>query len=64
MGVTIMDVKRVKQILSSSAEIDVEYNGVSVWIDSLNEEDQTAMVHLQGPLEEKSTVEITELKEV
>lgn len=64
MGVTIMDVKRVKQILSSSAEIDVEYNGVSVWIDSLNEEDQTAMVHLQGPLEETSTVEITELKEV
>lgn len=60
-----MDVKRVKQILSSSAEIDVKYNGVSVWIDGLNEDGRTATVHLRGPrLEERTTVEIGELKEV
>jgi small acid-soluble spore protein H (minor) len=58
-----MDAKRVKQILSSSAEIDVVYNGASVWIDQLNEDGRTATVHLRGPLEERSTVEISELQE-
>ena len=33
-----MDVMRVKQILSSSAEIEVKYHGASVWIDQLNED--------------------------
>lgn len=58
-----MDAKRVKQILSSSAEIDVVYNGASVWIDQLNEDGRTATVHLRGPLEERSTVDISELQE-
>lgn len=58
-----MDVRRVKQILSSSAEIDVKYNGVSVWIDQLNEDGRTATVHLRGPLEERSEVDIAELVE-
>jgi small acid-soluble spore protein H (minor) len=62
-GVTNMDLNRVKQILSSSAEIDVTYNGASVWIDHLNEDGRTATVHLRGPLEERTTVEITELHE-
>ena len=44
-----MDVMRVKQILSSSAEIDVEYHGASVWIDQLHEDGRTATVHLRGP---------------
>ncbi|MFE8702704.1 small, acid-soluble spore protein, H family [Cytobacillus sp. FJAT-54145] len=59
-----MDAKRVKQILSSSADIEVQYNGVSVWIDQLNEDGRTATVHLRGPLEERSTVEIHELQEI
>ncbi|MBU8877531.1 H-type small acid-soluble spore protein [Bacillus sp. FJAT-29790] len=58
-----MDVNRVKQILSSPAEIDVKYNGTSVWIDQLNEDGRTATVHLRGPLEERSNVEISELEE-
>jgi small acid-soluble spore protein H (minor) len=58
-----MDAKRVKQIISSTAEIDVVYNGASVWIDQLNEDGRTATVHLRGPLEERSTVEISELQE-
>ncbi|WP_216827568.1 H-type small acid-soluble spore protein [Alkalihalobacterium elongatum] len=58
-----MDEKRVKQILSSSADIDVKYNGTSVWIDKLNEDGKTATVHLRGPLEERSEVEISELVE-
>ena len=30
-----MDVKRVKQILSSSSRIDVTYEGVPVWIEAV-----------------------------
>ncbi|MDQ0216359.1 small acid-soluble spore protein H (minor) [Oikeobacillus pervagus] len=58
-----MEPNRVKQILSSSNEVEVTYNGVSVWIDKLNEDGKTATVHLRGPLEERSIVEIHELKE-
>jgi small acid-soluble spore protein H (minor) len=59
-----MDVKRVKQIISSSADIEVKYNGASVWIDQLSEDGKTATVHLRGPLEERSTVDINELQEM
>lgn len=58
-----MNANRVKQILSSSADIEVKYNGASVWIDQLNEDGKTATVHLRGPLEERSNVEIGELVE-
>lgn len=58
-----MDATRVKQILSSPAEIPVTYNGAAVWIDQLNEDGRTATVHLRGPLEERTIVEIDELTE-
>lgn len=58
-----MNSNRVKQILSSPADIDVKYNGASVWIDKLNEDGRTATVHLRGPLEERTIVEINELVE-
>ncbi|WP_062046517.1 H-type small acid-soluble spore protein [Bacillus sp. JCM 19034] len=58
-----MEIKRVKQILSSPADIDVTYNGTSIWIDELNEADHTVTVHLRGPLEERTTVPIDELEE-
>ncbi|MFC7393438.1 H-type small acid-soluble spore protein [Scopulibacillus cellulosilyticus] len=59
-----MEAKRVKQILSSPADIDVKYHDVSVWIDKLNEDERTATVHLlHGPLEEHTVVEISELEE-
>lgn len=60
----ILELRRLKQILSSTADIEVQYNGASVWIDKLNEDGQTATVHLRGPLEERTTVEIDELKEI
>lgn len=59
-----MDAKRVKQIVSSPADIEVSYNGVSVWIDKLHEDEKTATVHLRGPLEERSDVDISELQEM
>ena len=58
-----MDITRVKQILSSPAQIEVKYHGSSVWIDQVNEDGKTATVHLRGPLEERSVVEISDLIE-
>ncbi len=58
-----MDIMRVKQILSSPAQIEVKYHGSSVWIDQVNEDGKTATVHLRGPLEERSVVEISDLIE-
>ncbi|MRX72291.1 small, acid-soluble spore protein, H family [Bacillus lacus] len=58
-----MEENRVKQILSSSADIEVTYQGVSVWIDSLHDDGKFATVHLRGPLEERSVVEIQDLLE-
>lgn len=60
-----LDANRVRQILSSSADIEVKYNGASVWIDQLNENGTTATVHLRkaGSMKERSTVEISQLME-
>ncbi|MED1204947.1 H-type small acid-soluble spore protein [Heyndrickxia acidicola] len=58
-----MDVNRVKQIISSPADIKVSYQGTSVWIDKLEADGKTATVHLRGPLEERSQVSIDELVE-
>ncbi|WP_338447804.1 H-type small acid-soluble spore protein [Niallia oryzisoli] len=58
-----MDINRVKQILSSSADIEVKYQGESIWIDKLNEDGTTVTVNLRGPLEEQTTVPISELVE-
>lgn len=59
----MLNEKRVKQIISSSADIEVKYNGASVWIDQLEEDGMTATVHSRGPLEERSKVDISELTE-
>ncbi|PMC39192.1 H-type small acid-soluble spore protein [Bacillus sp. UMB0899] len=59
-----MDINRVKQILSSSADIKVMYNGASVWIDELHEDQEMVTCHLRGPLEERTQVSVAELKEI
>jgi small acid-soluble spore protein H (minor) len=58
-----MDINRVKQILASSADINVTYQGVAVWIDELLEDQRMATVHLRGPLEERSQVSVQDLIE-
>lgn len=58
-----MNANRIKQILSSSADIEVKYNGTSIWIDQINDDEETVTVHIRGPLEERTTVEIKELVE-
>lgn len=58
-----MEYHRAQEIVASSAEFEVSYNGVSVWIDKLHDDNKTATVHLRRSLEERSEVDISELKE-
>jgi len=54
---------RAQEIVASPKEYEVSYNGVSIWIDKLHDNGQTATVHLRRSLEERSEVAISELKE-
>ncbi|OAS85288.1 MULTISPECIES: H-type small acid-soluble spore protein [Metabacillus] len=58
-----MDMNRVRQILSSPADIKVMYNGSSIWIDELHEDQEMVTCHLRGPLEERTQVAVSELIE-
>jgi small acid-soluble spore protein H (minor) len=59
-----MDMNRVKQIVSSPADIPVHYHGVSVWIDDYDEKSNTATIHLRdGQLRETREVPVEELEE-
>ncbi|WP_459502502.1 acid-soluble spore protein H [Bacillus sp. C1] len=58
-----MDVKRVKQILSSSSRIDVTYHGVPVWIESCDEGRGIANVHDVETPNETVQVDVTSLEE-
>ena len=59
-----MDVKRVKQILSSSSRIDVTYEGVPVWIESCDEQSGVAQVYDVSNPGESVHVNVTALEEV
>ncbi|EPD52314.1 H-type small acid-soluble spore protein [Paenisporosarcina sp. FSL H8-0542] len=59
-----MELNRIKQIVNSPNDIEVTYNGVSVWIDQVHENGKLATVHLRRSLEERSEVDISELNEV
>ncbi len=58
-----MDVKRVKQILSSSSRIDVTYEGVPVWIESCDEQSGVAQVYDVSNPGESVQVNVTALEE-
>jgi len=58
-----MELNRLKEIVSSASIFDISYNGVDVWVDRVHEDGKTATVDLRGPSEERSEVDISELKE-
>ncbi|OXM84463.1 H-type small acid-soluble spore protein [Paenibacillus rigui] len=59
-----MKVFRAQEILQSEAKIDVELNGVSVWIDSVDADQQTAKVHVEHQPADARVVAVEELQEV
>lgn len=58
-----MDLNRVKQILSSKAEIPVNYHGVPVWIENVDDSSQMATVTGKDTRDEPMPVPINDLKE-
>jgi small acid-soluble spore protein H (minor) len=59
-----MEVKRAKEILNSHDKIDVGFEGMQVWIDSIDERSKTARIHsMENPMDRK-TVALSELKEL
>ena len=58
-----MEFSRAKEIYASPKEYEISYNGVSVWIDQLHDDRKTATVHLRHSSEERSEVDVSELKE-
>lgn len=59
-----MDLQRAKEIINSPDNIQVLYQDKSIWIESLNEEEQTAMVTTDAQFKEKMTVPIGQLEEI
>ncbi|MBM7661375.1 small acid-soluble spore protein H (minor) [Bacillus mesophilus] len=58
-----MEMNRVKQIVSSPAEITVKYHGVPVWIQSVDEHANTARVYTRSAPEEEMDIPVGELIE-
>ena len=58
-----MDIDRAQEIFNSKGVIDVDYNGKSVWIKSLDKENQTAEVEIINKTKESQVVNVGELTE-
>lgn len=59
-----MDANRAQEIVSSKDDITVKWNGVSVWIDSVDPAEATADVHAENDPHNRQTVSVEQLQEV
>jgi len=59
-----MDLNRAQQIIEAEDKIDVQVDGMSVWIEGIDAQSKTARVHPEGEPEDKRTVAIEDLQEM
>ncbi len=59
-----MDLNRAQQIIEAEEKIDVQVDGMSVWIEGIDAQSKTARVHPEGEPEDKRTVAIEDLQEM
>ncbi|MDF2964330.1 MAG: spore protein [Paenibacillus sp.] len=59
-----MKLYRAQEILQSEAKIAVELNGVPVWIDSVDAQQETAKIHVEQQPADSRVVSVEELQEV
>ncbi|MCS7463244.1 H-type small acid-soluble spore protein [Paenibacillus doosanensis] len=59
-----MKVYRAQEILQSDAKIEVELNGVAVWIDSVDADQATAKIHVEDRPADARIVAVEQLQEV
>lgn len=58
-----MDHKRAKEIISSPIMADVTYKGSKIYMEDVNEADQTCTIHYMSQPENSLKVPLTTLKE-
>lgn len=58
-----MKLYRAQEIMQSEENVDVELNGVSVWIDSVDAEKQTVKVHVKHQPADTRVVPVEQLQE-
>jgi small acid-soluble spore protein H (minor) len=63
-GEAAMQVHRAREILQSDAKIDVELNGIPVWIDSVDADREMAKIHTEDRPAVARVVPVEELREV
>jgi small acid-soluble spore protein H (minor) len=61
--VCAMDATRAREIINAKDEVDVELNGVSVWIDSVDETEATAYIHAKNDPQNRRMVSLDLLQE-
>ncbi len=59
-----MDIRRAKQILDSTKEVEVHYQGRPVWIQNVDESSQTARIYPLDNPDNEMTVSVHQLEEV
>ncbi len=55
--------KRVEEILDSSKNIEVLYNGQPIWIEDINKNSSTAKIKVMGSNQILDNVPVVDLKE-
>ncbi|MBA4494820.1 H-type small acid-soluble spore protein [Paenactinomyces guangxiensis] len=58
-----MDIQRANQIVESPEKIKVTYQGVPVWIQTIDDGNQTARVYPEANPEDEKTVPVRDLQE-
>lgn len=58
-----MNINRAQQIVDSTKDIEVQYNGTSIWIQNINQTEETARVYPRQNPEQEMTVNVQELEE-
>ncbi|SDC89421.1 small acid-soluble spore protein H (minor) [Melghirimyces thermohalophilus] len=59
-----MNVMRAMQIVDSPEEIEVRHNNVPVWIQHVNEAEETARVYTRAQPDDEQSVPVEELQEI
>lgn len=59
-----MNMNRAHEIINSDEKINVTLDGVSVWIDSIDTNKETAKVHVETIPSDKRVVPVAQLQEV
>lgn len=59
-----MELARAQEIIKAENRIDVKWNGIPVWIESIDPQKRTATIYPEENKKDHQTVNVMELQEV